>query len=69
MDPVKERARLTKQQTKLQTDIDKLAARLDPSSGFADKAPAAVVEKAKTELAELRERIASVEDSLSKLPA
>ena len=68
MDPVKERARLAKQQAKLQTDIDKLATRLDPASGFADKAPAAVVEKATSELAEFRERLASVEDSLSKLP-
>lgn len=67
IDPVKERKRLTKQQEKLQVEIQKLAGRLQ-SKGFVDKAPASVVEKAKGELAELQAQASMVEKSLEALP-
>jgi valyl-tRNA synthetase len=67
IDPEKERQRLTKQQKKLQTEIQKLAGRLQ-SKGFVDKAPPEVVDKAKAELAELEEQASKVERSLEGLP-
>jgi valyl-tRNA synthetase len=67
IDPDKERKRLQKQQEKLQTEIQKLAGRLQ-SKGFVDKAPPAVVDKAKTELAELEDQAKKVESSLEALP-
>lgn len=67
LDPVKERSRLQKQQERLQKEIQKLAGRLK-SKGFAEKAPAAVVEKAKAELAELEDQAKKVESSLEGLP-
>lgn len=67
VDPVKERQRLTKQSEKLAKEIAKLAGRLQ-SSGFVDKAPPAVVDKAKGELAELEEQAAKVQSSLEALP-
>jgi valyl-tRNA synthetase len=38
------------------------------SKGFVDKAPPAVVDKAKTELAELEDQAKKVESSLEALP-
>ena len=67
VDAAKERARLGKQQAKLAADAEKLAARLG-SAGFADKAPAAVVDKAKQELADLHEQLAQIDKSLAELP-
>jgi len=67
VDADKERARLGKQQAKLEADIEKLAARL-ASPGFAGKAPPAVVKKAEDELSEMRNKLESVLDGLSKLP-
>merc|ERR1712176_1402894 len=64
----KERARLTKQQGKLQAEIEKLVGRLQ-SKGFLDKAPAAVVDKAKAELAELETQVEMVKKSLDALPS
>lgn len=66
IDPEKERKRLTKQLDKLELEIQKLAGRLQ-STGFVDKAPAAVVEKAKGELAELEAQASMVEKSLDAL--
>jgi valyl-tRNA synthetase len=68
IDPVKERARLEKQNEKLTKEIQKLAGRLQ-SKGFVDKAPAAVVDKAKAELAELEDQAAKVQSSLEALPS
>ena len=68
IDPVKERQRLEKQKQKLEKEIQKLAGRLK-SKGFVDKAPAAVVDKAKSELAELEDQAKKVESSLEALPA
>ena len=66
IDPVKERLRLQKQNEKLTNEIKKLSSRLE-SAGFTDKAPPDVVEKAKSELAELQEQAAKVQSSLSAL--
>jgi valyl-tRNA synthetase len=66
IDPVKERLRLQKQNEKLTVEIKKLSSRLE-SAGFTDKAPPEVVEKAKSELAELQEQAAKVQSSLSAL--
>jgi valyl-tRNA synthetase len=66
IDPFKERLRLQKQNEKLTVEIKKLSSRLE-SAGFTDKAPPEVVEKAKSELAELQEQAAKVQSSLSAL--
>jgi valyl-tRNA synthetase len=66
IDPVKERKRLQKQNEKLAAEIQKLAGRLE-SKGFVDKAPPELVEKAKTELAELEDQAAKVQSSLAAL--
>ena len=68
VDADKERARLGRQRDTLEASIAKVSARLD-SPGFADKAPAAVVDKAKAELAEQRETLAGVVSALEQLPA
>jgi valyl-tRNA synthetase len=66
IDKEKEIARLTKQGEKLSKDIEKLEGRLN-SPGFADKAPAAVVEKLKIDLDEFRGMFKDVEEKKSKL--
>mmetsp|Transcript_29 Transcript_29/g.48 ORF Transcript_29/g.48 Transcript_29/m.48 type:complete len:1042 (-) Transcript_29:68-3193(-) len=66
IDPVKERKRLEKQSEKIEKEIQKLAGRLQ-SKGFVDKAPAAVVDKAKNELAELEDQAAKIKSSLEAL--
>ena len=66
IDPVKERKRLEKQNANLMTDISKLSGRLK-SKGFVDKAPAAVVEKARAELADLEDQLAKVNSALDQL--
>jgi len=68
IDPVKERQRLGKQQATLEGSIAKITARLG-APGFADKAPAKVIDKAKTELAEQQEQLASVLKALERIPA
>jgi len=66
LDPEKERKRLEKQDERLRKEIHKLSGRLR-SKGFVDKAPEAVVEKAKKELSELEGQAAKVEASLKSL--
>lgn len=66
IDPEKERKRLEKQSDKLTKEIVKLSARLE-SSGFVDKAPMEVVNKAKEELAELEDQASKVQASLASL--
>lgn len=66
IDPVKERKRLQKQNERLAAEIEKLSGRLQ-SKGFLDKAPSDVVEKAKSELAELEDQAAKVQSSLATL--
>jgi valyl-tRNA synthetase len=67
IDPEKERQRLEKQSEKLAKEIQKLSGRLQ-SKGFVDKAPPAVVDKARSELAELEDQAAKIETSLAALP-
>ena len=66
IDPVKERQRLERQQTKLAKEIEKLSARLN-SSGFVDKAPEEVVEKARGELQELEDQMGKIAAGLEAL--
>jgi len=66
IDPVKERKRLEKQSQKLGKEIEKLAGRLI-SKGFVDKAPEALVEKARAELKELENQVAKIQASLEAL--
>lgn len=66
IDPEKERRRLEKQASKLSSDIDKLKTRLN-SKGFVDKAPEALVEKAKMELKELEDQAEKIQASLDAL--
>jgi len=67
IDPEKERKRLEKQSEKVNKEIGKLAGRLK-SKGFVDKAPPAVVDKAKAELAELEDQASKIQASLEALP-
>ncbi|KAL9184882.1 hypothetical protein ACHAXT_002659, partial [Thalassiosira profunda] len=66
IDAEKERGRLEKQSAKLAKEIEKLAGRLK-SKGFVDKAPPAVVDKARAELAELENQASKVAESLATL--
>ena len=66
IDVEKERQRLQKQSEKLEKEIQKLSGRLQ-SKGFVDKAPPAVVDKAKAELAELEDQASKVKSSLEAL--
>ena len=68
IDADKERKRLGKQQASLEGDIQKLEKRL-ASPGFAEKAKPEVVQKAKDELAESKEKLSGVLAALEKLPA
>lgn len=67
-DPVKEVARLTKQETKMQKEIDGLSGRVN-SPSFVNKAPAAVVEKARKELSDLEENLAVVRSRIAQMQA
>lgn len=66
VDVEKEKQRLEKQSAKLAKEIEKLSGRLN-SPGFVDKAPPAVVDKAKAELAELEDQASKVDASLKAL--
>jgi len=66
IDAEKEKQRLEKQSTKLAKEIEKLAGRLN-GKGFVDKAPPAVVDKARAELAELEDQASKVQSSLEAL--
>ena len=66
VDAEKEIARLIKQREKLGKEVEKLEQRLN-SPGFADKAPPAVVDKARAELQDLVAQSEKVTDSLRSL--
>ena len=68
VDPAKELSRLGRQAGKLEKEVAGLAGRLK-SPKFVEKAPAAVVEKSKKELAELEEQLASVRSRMSQMEA
>jgi valyl-tRNA synthetase len=58
--------RLTKQQTKLNKEIEKLEKKLS-NENFVAKAPIEVIEKNRNELAELKEKLVKVQTELSNL--
>ena len=58
--------RLEKQSGKLVKEIEKLTGQLS-SSGFVEKAPKAVVDKARAELTELEDQLPKVQSSLHVL--
>ncbi|GMH77539.1 hypothetical protein TrST_g5698 [Triparma strigata] len=62
VDAEKEKARLTKQAEKLDKEIEKLSKRLN-GKGFADKAPAEVVDKARQELSDLEAQAEKVREA------
>jgi len=66
IDPVKEKKRLEKQAEKLGKEIQKLGGRLK-SKGFVDKAPAELVEKARTDLSGLEDQACKIQASLDAL--
>jgi len=66
IDPEKERKRLEKQASKIGKEIEKLSTRLT-SKGFVDKAPPALVDKARAELAELEDQASKINSSLEAL--
>ena len=66
IDKAAETARLNKEAEKLQKALDKLNAKLG-KPGYTDKAPAHLVEKDRTELAELQEKMAKLLLQLEKL--
>lgn len=66
VDMDKELARLSKQQGTLEKDVEGLDARLS-APGYKDKAPPAVVEKAEAELADKREQMKTVTESIDSM--
>ncbi|KLT73930.1 valyl-tRNA synthetase [Neisseria arctica] len=66
IDKAAESARLTKEAEKLQKALDKLNAKLS-KPGYTEKAPAHLVEKDKTELADLNDKMTKVQAQLTKL--
>ncbi len=66
VDMDKELARLSKQQTTLEKDVEALDARMS-APGYKDKAPPAVVAKAEAELTDKREQLKTVADSIESI--
>ena len=66
IDKAAETARLSKEAEKLQKALDKLNAKLS-KPGYTEKAPAHLVEKDKADLAELKDKMAKVQNQLAKL--
>lgn len=65
VDKAAETARLQKEAEKLQKNIDKIEAKL-AKPGYTDKAPAHLVEKDRTELAQLQDRMSKIALQLQK---
>ena len=66
MDLAAERKRLMKERDELRVHIERLAAKL-ANEGFTAKAPAAVVQQERTRLAEMQDRIATLERNVAEL--
>lgn len=66
IDKAAETARLSKEAEKLQKALDKLNAKLS-KPGYTEKAPVHLVEKDKADLAELEDKMAKVQNQLTKL--
>ncbi|MDH4122190.1 MAG: valine--tRNA ligase [Deltaproteobacteria bacterium] len=67
VDTAAERARMGKEMGRLKEKAEMLAAKLD-NPAFRDKAPPAVIEKNRAELASLEEQMAALANSLEALP-
>ena len=68
IDVAQERTRIGRELERTQGKIGKLTAKLE-NSNFLEKAPAAVVEKNRAELATLQTQLAKLNEGLSQLPA
>ncbi|MBB5020348.1 valyl-tRNA synthetase [Chitinivorax tropicus] len=68
IDKAAETARLNKEMAKAQAELDKINAKLD-KPGYADKAPAHLVEKDRAQVAELNEKLTRINEQLAKLLA
>ena len=66
IDTEKERARLTNEKAKLESEAERIEKKLSNES-FVAKAPAAVVEGERVKLAKIKENLAGVLDALAKL--
>jgi len=66
VDPVAERARISKDIGKTEAELAKLLAKLE-KPGYVDKAPAHLVERDRTQQAELTERLSKLSAQLAKL--
>ena len=66
VDLEKEKQKLQKEQETLEGKIGGLERKLS-NEGFLAKAPAAVVEKERAQLAEMKDRLAAIQQSLSEL--
>jgi len=66
IDKAAETARLDKEIAKLRKDAERGAAKLS-NTGFLDRAPAVVIEKERTRVAELQTAIAKLEEQLAKI--
>ncbi len=66
IDTEKERARLTAELTKLNSEAERIEKKL-ANEGFVAKAPAAVVEGERAKLAKIKENLAGVSEALAKL--
>lgn len=66
IDKAAETARLTKEIGKTESDVEKLTAKLE-KPGYVDKAPAQLVERDRTQLADLTDRLAKLKAQLAKL--
>ena len=66
LEPVKELARLSKQASKIQAELDVASSRLNKPS-FADKAPAAVVAKAREAVEQLQAQLSAVQDKMAAM--
>ncbi|MCB6184026.1 valine--tRNA ligase [Leeia sp. TBRC 13508] len=66
IDKAAETARLTKEITKVETELGKLTAKLE-KPGYTDKAPAHLVERDKAQLADFTEKLEKLKTQLAKL--
>jgi len=66
IDKAAESARLTKEVAKVAEGVERIRAKLE-KPGYTDKAPAHLVEKDKTQLAELEEKLGKLQTQLAKL--
>ncbi len=66
IDTEKERARLTNEKAKLESEAERIEKKLS-NEGFVAKAPAAVVEGERVKLAKIKENLAGVLEALAKL--